>query len=322
MINRTAKWLRDKLVGISSRSLFGSIVFAIALWCYTSLNETYNTVVQVPLNLNMPQTRAIENAIPVDINVQVKGNGWHLFNLLFFNNNKVCNVNLDPSDFKDENYNIPRSLLIKSLENFSNVETKEISPEIIPIKAGIVKETTVDILPNITIKPAKDYVLVGEIIVKPEKMKIWGNENLIKSLTQVFTQKIKLENVSKQTTVKVAIVDSIRNKFKLPLAYVEITVNVQKLAEITIHDIPVKFEPANFQTLDIIQPRLISVTLRGGINQIENINQESITALIDYKNIMTDETGLIQPRIICPRNIEVININPKFIYHYKTQKLP
>lgn len=321
-MHKTAKWLKDRLVGISSRSLFGSIIFAMALWCYTSLNETYNTVVQVPLNLNMPKTRAIENAIPVEVNVQVKGNGWHLFNLLFFNNNKVCNVNLDASEVKEENYTIPRSQLIKSLENFSNVETKEISPEIIPIKTGIVKETTVDIIPNVTVKPAKDFVLVGEIQVKPEKMKIWGNENLIKNLTQVFTQKINLENINKQTTVKVGIADSIRNKFKLPITQVELTVNVQKLAEITIHDIPIKFEPANYQTQDILQPRYISVTLRGGINQIENINQESIVALIDYKSIINDETGLLQPRIICPRNLEVINVSPKFIYHYKTQKLP
>ena len=66
-----------------SKAFWGSILMAIALWTYTSLNMEYITAVKVPLFIKLPESKSLENNISKDVTLQVKGNGWHLFNLIF-----------------------------------------------------------------------------------------------------------------------------------------------------------------------------------------------------------------------------------------------
>ncbi len=313
-----AKELYVKLKeNISTKSLVGSIIFAVSLWAYANLNERYSTIIQVPLVINLPKSKAIESQIPSEINVEVKGTGWHLFNLIYFNSNKACNIYLNNIDFASNDFNISRTTIIKSLENLYNVEAKEVIPEIIPIKTGIVKETYVDVIPNIIVNPAKDFISVGDVKLKPAKVLIKGNENLVKNLKQVFTEKIVLNDINRLTKVMVPIADSIKSKYKLNISQFEVTVNVQKMAEQVFYDVPIKLENVNYKQDSHLEPLTLTVTLRGGINQIENVTREMISAFIDLKQVSLDTEGIIIPKVIAPAGLEIIKLDPPYIFNYK-----
>lgn len=304
-----------------SKSVYGSIIFAVALWAYASLNETYVTLVQVPLIVNVPQNRAIENSLPFEINVEVKGTGWHLFNLIFFNNNKLCNINLDGTDIKDNFYLINRSVIVKSLENLVNVEAKEVIPETLSLKTGPISESFVEVKPNIEIKTAPGYTVVGDYLVKPSKIKVKGNEKILKSLSFISTNKVTFDNVRKSFVTNIFISDSIRTILKLSSNQVAVSINVQRIAEATFNDVPINIDWGNYKNKDIIKPEIISITLRGGINQIEKVTPDMITAYLDLKTIQNDTTGIIKPKISFPSGVEVISMNPPYLYHYKKLSL-
>ena len=67
--------------------------------------------------------KAIENNITDNINIMVKGNGWNLFNLIFFNTAKQCKINLQSKELTSDYYQISRQEIIKSIEYFQNIET-------------------------------------------------------------------------------------------------------------------------------------------------------------------------------------------------------
>ncbi len=318
-VNKENKMNFRKL--LISKSVYGSLMFAIALWAYASLNETYVTLIQVPLKVNVPKNRAIENNLPIEINVEVKGKGWHLFNLIFFNTNKNCNINLDGSDIKDNYFLINRSLIVKSLENLLNVEAKEVMPETINLKTGAISESTIEVKPNLEVNTALGYIVVGEYITKPTKIKLVGNEKLIKNLKLITTNKLIFNNVNKSFTANLFVSDSIKSIFRLSQNQVEVSVNIQRVAEITINDIPVNIDWGNYKSKDVIKPEIISVTLRGGINQIEKISTEMVTASIDLKTILNDTTGIIKPKISFPNGVEILNVNPAYLYHFKRNNL-
>lgn len=300
-----------------SKSVYGSLLFAIALWSYASLNETYVTLIQVPLKVSVPKNRAIENNLPVEINVEVKGTGWHLFNLIFFNNSKNCNINLDGIDIKDNFYLVNRSLIVKSLENLVNVEAKEVIPETINLKTGAISENSIEVKPDLQINTALGYTVVGEYISKPSKIKVIGNEKLIKNLTFIPTNKQTFDNVKKSFTTTALVSDSIRSIFRLSSNQVEVSINVQRVAEVTFNDVFVNIDWGNIKNRDIIKPEIVSVTLRGGINQIEKVTPEMISAYLDLKSILNDTTGILKPKITFPAGVELLNINPPYLYHYK-----
>ena len=93
------------------------MLFAIALWSYTSFNSTYKTFISVPINVILPKERAIEAQIPRFVDIEVNGTGWNIFNLIYFNNSKKIIVDLSNKVIEDSIYTISRNELVKSVQS-------------------------------------------------------------------------------------------------------------------------------------------------------------------------------------------------------------
>ena len=64
-----------------------------------------------------------------------------------------------------------------------------------------------------------------------------------------------------------------------------------------------------------IEPRYFSVTLSGGIDVINKLQQENISISINYQDILNDSTGIIKPTVTIPNNTKLLSISPKYIIH-------
>ena len=60
----------------------------------------------------------------------------------------------------------------------------------------------------------------------------------------------------------------------------------------------------------VLIPNNINCSLRGGINILGKINPNEISASIDYREIVYDTLGSIQPKIVIPKNTQLIFIKP------------
>jgi len=310
-----------KVKKIKFKSVLGAILFAFALWAYTSLNGEFITKVSFPVTVELPENRAIENPLPTEVLVEVKGTGWHLFNLLYFNNTKQCNIDLSRVDISNKSFNISQSTLLKSLDNLVNVEARSVNPESLELRTGSVGEYNVPITPNVNIIPKEGFTIVGNIDIVPSMVKISGNDKLVQNIKHWTTQYITISDVNKPFRAEVALSDSLSSIVKLSSPKVEILANVQLIAEKVIPDVEIEIVGGQLPYGHILLPKRIDVIIRGGINIIESIKPESIKAFVDINTILEDKVGIITPQINIPKYVQLLNNNLYLYHYYETKNL-
>lgn len=306
---------------LRSKSLWGSLLFSIGLWAYTSLNGDYVSVVDVPFSIKLPETRAILNPIRKTISVEVKGKGWNIFELLFLNSGARIYVDLSSVSVGEGSFEIGRNEIIRSVQSFKNLEAINVYPERITIETGIISIQNVAIDSRINIIPREGFTIVGKPKIFPDSVEIRGNKKLVNRLIAWPTKPVTISDIHESSKFIVNLSDSLSGLLDKSISQVTVQVEIQQTAEATFEDIPVKisggFPPKDHR----LMPPMLRVTLRGGAEVISGILPDMIGASIDYNQIIYDTTGLIRPEITIPENTELLSINPPLVYHLKRIKL-
>lgn len=307
---------------LTSKSLIGAFIFAIALWGYTQLNGSFVTLVEVPFEVNLPKNRAVENELPGSVSVEARGTGWNLFTLIFFNSSAQCYVDLSKSQVTDSVHILSRTDLMKSVDYFVNVEPIDVLPEQIPLKIGNISTIRIPVIPDIEILPRSGFAHVGEIKVIPDSIEISGNEKILRRIKSWKTSPIKFEDTQKPFTAQVNLKDTLGTIIELSEKKVEVSIDIQQLAEIIFPDVKIRIRGGSASKKHKIQPEYLVVTLQGGIGQLTDLSPEEISASIGYNQMLNDTTGIIRPKIQIPEGIRLLRTDPPYIYHTKMVDKP
>jgi hypothetical protein len=301
-----------------SGNFIGALVFAIALWGYTSLNDSYITFVEVPLSIELPSDRAIENSVPSQVTLELRGTGWNLFNLIFFNSAKVCKVDLrGEKNLKD--YSVSRQLMMKSVEYLSNVETRDVMPASIDLATGRILERKVAVKFVGEIIPHSDFIISSAHNIEPKEVVLRGNENIINNIEYWKTKTFLLDGLTKGSEMKIELSDSLSTIVSKNIDYITLTSNVQQKAQLIIDNIPVQILGHKSKKI-IIQPNRVKIIIKGGIDQLENFDISTITASVSSKDISSNKTGIIVPKLTSDNpNIEIELYDTKYLYIIKNR---
>lgn len=299
---------------ILSKAFWGAIVLAIALWMFASLNDTYLINIDFPLQIHLPKDRAFESKLPNNITFRVKGNGWSLFNLMYFNTAKKCNVNLSNYTLNSNELNLTRDVLLKSIEFIGNANAQEVYPEKLTLIVGQNFEKQVPLISKIKINPSNQFILVGEPVLNPHNVTIFGNKKVIEKINSWETEDIEFDEIKKNFTAKVKLNEEHENIVKTKEKYVQLSQKVEQLTDLVIKDIPIVFI-GNIPYNHKVFPNTVSITIRGGVNTLLNLNLDNIYINLDNKQILDDKSGYITPNVLLPNNIQLIDIKPKFLRH-------
>lgn len=310
---KSKKWL-------NSKSFWGSLLFAIALWAYTSLNADYQTIVEIPFQVKLPSNRALEAAPPPSVYLDVRGTGWNLFNLIFFNKAKMCYVDLSKESILDSLYKINKIDIQKSIQFLKNVNPINVLPETISLSTGQISEYEVYVVPKVVVLPRNGFTIVGRIKVEPEKVKIRGNQKIVAQINRWDTEQQWFENMNKPFRASVLLIDTLQGVVDVFPKTVEISVEIQQVSELIVPDIPISVINGSLPDGHRIQPSIITLTVQGGVEEIAKLSNADISATIDFDKIMNDSTGILKPIIKLPPNITLLKTEPRFIYHTIIEK--
>lgn len=303
----------------SKKALIGAFLFAIALWFYTNLNQEFYTTIRIPLKLITPDYWSIEytgkerqlNEVPIE----VKGNGWQLFNLLFFNPAYEIVIDLSNKDI-DSIYQISRNDLIDNVRFLGNARAVSTNSPPITIKLGKIAVSSVEVKPNVKVIPKKGFLLIGKIKVNPDIINIKGNEKIINQIKYWTTERKIFTEIDEPFVFEVPLKDTLSNLVSLSQREVKVSGDVQQIAEMTFFDIPVKTRGRDLGDNHLLIPSRLRVTIRSGIDLITKISPKDINISLDYYQIMNDDTGVLIPEISVPENYQVLSIEPNYVYHY------
>ncbi|HRP02997.1 MAG TPA: hypothetical protein PLE30_10165 [Candidatus Kapabacteria bacterium] len=313
--------LKETIGIFKKKSFLVSLLFAIALWLYTSFNSVYKYYTTVPFSIVLPQSRAIENDLPKTFTVSIQGTGWNLLNLNVFNNSKRIFIDWSNKDIKDSNVIITRTDFLKGIQSMEGVQVEEISPEFITIKTGKITSKKVPIINKVRIFPNGNFNLIGKIILIPDSVEISGNESLLSTINSWKTEYVEYRDITKPLRADVNLSDTLNGIVRLSRNKVDFYSDIQQLADIEVPDIEVSIKGGNLPKDSYLYPPQISIVIQSGINEIEKLDRSKIVASIDINNIINDSTGVIMPKIDLPAGFTLVRIDPALIYHYKVNKI-
>lgn len=280
------------------------------------MNGNYSTFLEVPTRIITNEDQAIESNIPNIILVEVKGRGWDLLNLKYIQKNYECRIDISKFEQTSGEIEISHSKLLQSIIALEQTEIKNINPDYFTIKLGEVQSKDVPLEPNIIVLPRQGFIQVGDIKLNPEIVNVKGYSKTINSIKSITTELIQLEDIFKRTTGRVNVLDTFNQIIRIKPKNAIYAVEVQQNCNLEINHLPIEIRGGQLEINNKISPQTINIVLQGGVDEIAKINPSDIKAVLDFKDIINDSTGILVPKILLPPNIKLLATEPKFIYHY------
>ena len=283
-----------------------SVLFSLLIWGSVTLSEQFYSVKDFKIKIvNEPKGYSSGTIDPENISIKLKAKGWQLLTLglgpkyeyLVSADNDSGKITIDPFNEVDENTWLSSGLSIT-----------EISPRQISFNVEKLKYKKLKIEAETDILFSDGYGLATPIKIYPDSVLVAGPSSVLDKLSALKTKTVNLSSLDS----KIKIITDIEEPkgFQLEQNKVELTFDVQRIVEKTFENIKVSINGMPQDRHIVLIPNVINCSLRGGINILGKINPDEINASIDYREIVYDTLGSVQPKIVIPQNTELVFTKP------------
>jgi hypothetical protein len=323
------------------------LLISIGLWFYAGMREEYTMILDVPLEVRLPAQRTLETPIPSAIRTRIQGAGWQLLNInlsspircVIMLSDKLLSTQYLPTDQSStqestsspttlknnstalsSSVTITKLMLTQGLQVPAGIAVLDVMAEPFTAMIGTIEQKKVPIVPILNIQPREGFMLLGIIAIRPDSVTLRSNRRTLSTLSSWRTKPIDLVDVYEPITVQAPLADSLAGIVRLPPIFPAITLNIQQMAEYTFDDIPVRLVSAPTKHRISLQPRYVSVTVRGGVGHITSLSTSDISVVVDYSDAIASATGLVKPRITLPPDITLAQMRPERLHCVSQQR--
>lgn len=276
------------------------------LWIFISLSEEYFTSIVVPVKFTeIPQNYAIADQSVETVSLGLKGQGWQLTQL---------SSGLSPEFLISPVYKLGRQtfLLKNAIDKnpwlSSTIQVTELLPEKIDYLVDELVRKKVKIIPNITLHYKNDYSLVGEMKLSQDTVTISGAKIIVENIDKIRTKHYEFKNLERGVTAQLMIEEIPGIVISHPDCTVEF--DVQKIVDKTFNSVVVEVKDVPRGIDLLLFPNRINVVLRGGINVLGRLDENSVSASVSFSQAINDTTGILIPVVKIPMNTEIVDITP------------
>lgn len=298
--------------------ILATTLFAILLWFSVSLSEHYQIHVAAPLVIqSLPPGKAISSKLPREVKLTFNDYGWRLAKLTWGSNIKwVIDLNTMPSH-----------LTVLTLRDFSEqlggrlgIQPISMTPESLHITLDELATKRIPVEARYTPTFRDGYGQVGWAIVQPETVSVSGARSILERIEAWPTAHQVFEQVRQPVDAVVPLNDSISSLTFSP-DQVRLRLNVQQFAEKHFSEIPIELVSVPQNREIILSSSKLEVFVRGGIDQLSRVNSNSFRAVVDYRVILEDTSGFIQPEVIFPPGVQIVRRTPERLQYVIRKKM-
>ena len=296
---------------------FGAFGLALLLWIFVVSENEYTLILDLPIEArNLNVQKAHKEEVPPSASVRLRGTGRDLFKSFLLKNFGGFKLVLDLEGISKEYEFIlndyfekfPQKVVLPLNYNLSFVEV--VFPNRIKISLDDYSSKSVPIISNLHIQPAPGFLLVGNQVVRPEKIDIAGPKkelalinhvetiyDTINGLTSFYSGEIKTQSLGR-------LIEYSTNRVKISL-------DIQNISERIIVDVPVNVVniPEKYRVFP--SPQTVSLTVIGGVKQIANLNPTDINIIVDF-NDWSHLKQFYEPKVSIPKDLlDWRDISPK-----------
>lgn len=294
--------MRKRIIAISF-----IVLFSIVLWGSVSLSGDFITTIKVPVKLiDLPKNYSPGFISQKEIYLRVKSKGWELAKFELGKEEEFVvsahrRIGKQKIDLRDEIQN----------NNWltSTVQVLEMIPSQLEFNVDKVIRKTVAVVGNYKLEFKPGFDASSDISLQPNHIVIYGPASILQNVDTVKTELKELLNISEPVNEELTLeqlegVSTAENKFQLKF-------DVQKIVDKSFDDLLVEIRNVPTSKELVLYPSRISVVLKGGINKLGRLTNDSIKAYVDYWTVMRENDESIEPIIEIPFFTKIVDIKPK-----------
>jgi len=299
------------------------VIIATVLWSLNALNKEYDTSIMYPVKyINYPTERFPNSYLPKEFLLNVHASGFSILSQninssispMVLDLNKYGNFNLNNENKDIITCEITTSSIREKLGHLlsSDIKLQEIYPAYLNINFIKAASKKVPIIPVAEYSLRRQFTLKKEVYTTPDSITISAPINLIENIDYIKTDKVKLEDIDKNTIVK--------GELSIPK---DVYVNIQ---DITIHfDVEQFTEGKRVFPIKVINipqdkilrlfPNKIEISYKVGLSHYKTANTDNFSFVVDYKQTETssyldikcvEKPNYISDMTIFPNKVEYI----------------
>ena len=290
-----------------------STLFAVLLWLCVNMGYEYQFAVAVPLVVdNLKPNRALVRPVPQTLNVKVRGTGWQMLGLSFMPDVRYV---IDVGEISNRfNFATSRDML-ERLKLPQGLHPIDIKPETIAVVLDEKVRKNVPLEPVVRLSFREGYGLVGDIKTNPDSVTLTGPRSLVERIARWQTEPLEFSNLKSGVNARADVSDTLSYTIVTSPTSVALQIDVQPTAEKMFKGIPVAMTQVPSNRLVVLIPPKIDIIIRGGIEQVAAASQKDFSAYIEYRSVLIDTTGSLQPIVTTPKNIRVVAMQPNHLQY-------
>ncbi|MFQ5707311.1 MAG: hypothetical protein ACE5HO_07665 [bacterium] len=287
-----------------------SLLFAVIIWFFVVTENEYEHVIDVPIiTQNVPKGKVILNDLPATAKVKVQGSGKSLIGLSM---RPQIRVELDLSGVRNSKSFAMDPKKVNLARSSGSIKTIEIvNPDSVHIVLDDFAKKKIAVVPNIKVTPAFGHTIVGDLMVNPDSVVIQGPKSIVSEITSINTAEEMFVDVMNDIKKTIALAPLPSKKVKVLQNQVTVSLDIQKLLEMRVSEVPVKVRNAPRNMIVHVIPSTLSLVLEGGAELLSTVKPEDINVYIDYARIRMSP-GNEHPAVIeQPKGVSYRDVTPK-----------
>jgi len=269
---------------------FAATLFAIIIWFLVVSDGTFDYDVAIPIDRPAsPQHLTISGDLPTQARIKVRGQGLALLSLILFRDGQL-EIRPDWEQGIKTIYPSPEDVRLfgsaKNLTVLQIIEPAEINLHIEPSLHRMVPVRRL-----VQIRPLAGYTVVGEPMLKPDRVEIRGAESLLAEIDSVDTEPAVFEKRKASFTAHLMVLLPPESRILVEPNRVQLDVNIQKLMEKKIINIPVAVINLPPGMRALVMPAKLSLIAEGGVQVVAELSEKDFQAYIDYSRNPQQLTG-------------------------------
>ncbi len=295
------KILRFLTKTLRNRNILIFLVFFIIsafLWFLNAINKEYTTDLSLPYKIeNLPQNMSLAEENDAELTVSVSGHGYNLLReeiekiklplLINIKSKKV------PIKIHNNTKNSTQSFIltndVKNLINKrfrDNIKLVKISPDTIFLNVVQTYSKKLKVTPKIIYTTEKDYIINGNIIIKPDSITVYGDKGIIDTLSAIYTETTQLGTIGKNNIHSLNI--KYINNVRYSKSSVLIDIPLEKYTE-TYLKIPVQTINCPDSLKTRLMPSIVDVSFKVPLSIFEEVSVSDFTASVNFNDIQNQE---------------------------------
>lgn len=273
-----------------------SILFSLLIWGSVTLSDQFFSSMDIKLKvINQPSGYTFGDINPENISLKLKAKGWQLLALNLgakkeYNvsaNNDSGLITINPLNEVDENSWIS-----------SGISVTDLNPKQVSFNVEKLKYKRLKVEAETDLTFSEGFGLSTPIKIYPDSVLVAGPSSVLDKTASIRTKVVKLSSLDSRIKLIADLEEP--TGFQIEKSAVELTFDIQRIVEKSFDEIKVEINDVPADRNVVLIPNIINCSLRGGINILGKVESSEIKASINYRDIVYDTLGSVQPNVVIP----------------------